>query len=154
MTCACSPIGSKALAAHYRDELGVDVTALEGAGAAGGLAGGLAALGAQLVPGFDLVAAEAGLDDALDGADLVLTGEGRLDPTSFDGKVVGGVLARCAARGLPAVVIAGEIVEVTGPVPAISLVDRFGRERAYADAAECLSEAAAEATGRPTATQP
>ena len=85
------------LAARYRDELGVDVTALPGAGAAGGLAGGLAALGAQLRPGFQLVAERAGLVEALGDVDLVLTGEGRLDATSFAGKVVGGVLELAAA---------------------------------------------------------
>ena len=65
---------------------------LSGAGAAGGLAGGLAAIGAELEPGFDVVADAVGLDDALDGVDLVVTGEGKLDATSFAGKVVGGVL--------------------------------------------------------------
>jgi glycerate kinase len=141
------------LAGRYRDELGVDVTALDGAGAAGGLAGGLAALGAELVPGFELVASEVGLDGALDGVDLVLTGEGRFDGTSFAGKVVGGVLARCEARGIPAIVVAGEIAAGTAFTPAVSLVERFGRDRAYADAAGCVSEAAAEATGRPTASK-
>src|SRR5690606_26053325 len=64
------------LARRYRDEFGVDVESLAGSGAAGGLAGGLATLGGRLVPGFDLVADELGLHDALEGADLVITGEG------------------------------------------------------------------------------
>ena len=145
----------EALAARYRDELGVDVSGLEGGGAAGGLAGGLAALGATLAPGFELVAAEVGLDGALDEADLVLTGEGRFDSTSFAGKVVGGVLARCEARGIPALVVAGQIPDGTAAaVPAISLVERFGRKRAYLETAACVREAAAEATDRPAATQP
>src|SRR5213079_2872095 len=59
------------LAEVYRDRTGVDVTELEGAGAAGGLAGGLAAIGAHLEPGFEVVARAAGLDDALEGADVV-----------------------------------------------------------------------------------
>ena len=79
------------LAGRYHEQLGVDVTALPHAGASGGLAGGLAALGAELLPGFDLIADAIGLDEALDGAQLVVTGEGRLDTTSFSGKVVGGV---------------------------------------------------------------
>ncbi|MDQ3738827.1 MAG: glycerate kinase, partial [Actinomycetota bacterium] len=79
------------LAARYRQHHGVDVTELVGAGAAGGLAGGLAALGATLQPGFDVVSDELDLPDAIEHADLVITGEGRLDATSFDGKVVGGV---------------------------------------------------------------
>ena len=134
------------LGTRYRTEFGVDVTALPGAGAAGGLAGGLAALGAELVPGFELVAGEAGLARALDGTDLVLTGEGKLDNTSFDGKTVGGVLAAAAARGIPALVVAGEIAPGTScPVPAVSLIERFGRKRAFADPAACIAEAAAAA---------
>ena len=93
------------LAARYRAEYGVEVCALPGSGAAGGLAGGLAALGAELVPGFALVAEEVGLGRALDGVALVITGEGKLDATSFAGKVVGGVLLS-ACRAL---VVAGEI---------------------------------------------
>ena len=77
------------LAAMYEQEYGVDVTVLEGAGSAGGLAGGLAALGASLVPGFDVVAEEVGLDELLVGADLVVTGEGFVDEQSYEGKVGG-----------------------------------------------------------------
>jgi glycerate kinase len=107
------------------------------------------------VPGFALVAAHGGLEPALDGVELVLTGEGRLDSTSFDGKVVGGVLSACARRGIPAVVIAGAVEHgLAVPVPAYSLVERFGKERAYAEAAACVAELAAEATGRPTRSGP
>jgi glycerate kinase len=142
-----------ALAERYRDELGVDVTALRGAGAAGGLAGGLAALGAELVPGFDLVAAQVGLEPALAGVDLVITGEGRLDPTSFAGKVVGGLLRLCAERNVPALVVTGEIAAGTEcPVPAISLVEVFGRRRAWAEPGECVAEAVAGALGAKPAT--
>jgi glycerate 2-kinase len=81
------------LADQYRTRTGVDVTQLTGAGAAGGLAGGLAAIGAELAPGFDVVAEAVGLETALAGADLALTGEGKLDASSLAGKVVGGVLA-------------------------------------------------------------
>ena len=126
-----------ALARRYRDELGIDVDRLEGAGAAGGLAGGLAALGARLVPGIALVADLVGLDRRVAAADLVATGEGRLDATSFAGKVVGGVLA--AAGGSPrALCIAGRIdtgVERhwagrKGHVEALSLVATVGEARA------------------------
>jgi glycerate kinase len=139
------------LAVRYRSEFGIDVTELPGAGAAGGLAGGLAALGAALAPGFDLVAGRVGLGRAVAEADLVVTGEGRLDATSFAGKVVGGVLAACAAAGVPALVVAGELAHGAAcPVPAISLVERFGRERAFADPAGCISEAVSAAVA-PTA---
>jgi len=139
------------IAGRYRTELGVDVAALPGAGAAGGLAGGLAALGAELVPGFQLVAGRLGLDHALAGADIVLTGEGRLDRTSFAGKIVGELLALCERRGIPSVVVAGEIEDgVDCPSPAASLVARYGRDRAWEDPAGCIADAAAEALGTVT----
>ena len=133
------------LAESYRDEFGIDVTTLPGSGAAGGLAGGLAALGAELVAGFGLVASRLRLEEALEGVDLVGTGEGKLDATSFDGKVVGGVLAACARRGIPALVVAGEIEAGTPcAVAAVSLVERFGHERAFAEPAGCIAEAVAD----------
>ena len=67
------------LAERYQQDFGVDVDTIPGAGAAGGLAGGLAALGARIVPGFDLVASMVGLQEQIDEADLVVTGEGHLD---------------------------------------------------------------------------
>jgi glycerate kinase len=137
------------LAERYADEYDVDVSALPGAGAAGGLAGGLAALGAELVPGFELVADAAGLDEALGQCDLVVTGEGRLDATSFAGKVVGGVLARAEPTGVEAAVVAGEIAPpLPLPVQAWSLVERFGAERAWAEAARCVESLVAEALSR------
>ena len=75
----------------YQRERGVDVEALERTGAAGGIAGALGALGARLVSGFDEVARAQHLDERLAGAALVVTGEGRLDAGSLDGKVVWGV---------------------------------------------------------------
>lgn len=132
------------LAESYRAELGVEVSRLPGAGAAGGLAGGLAALGAELVAGFELISGRLGLEEALDGVGLVVSGEGRLDRTSFEGKVVGGVLAACTRRGIPALVVAGEI-EAGAPrdAQALSLVERFGDERSWAEPAECIAEAVA-----------
>jgi glycerate kinase len=136
------------LAARYRAELGVDVEHLAGAGASGGLAGGLAALGAELVPGFELVARHAGLEEALGAADAVVTGEGRLDASSFAGKVVGSVLAAAARAGVSAIVVAGEVEGgLDAGVPAASLVERYGRGRAWAEPAACLAEAAAEELG-------
>jgi glycerate kinase len=123
---------------------GLDVPDLPGAGAAGGLAGGLAALGARLLPGFDLVAAHVRLDERIAEADLVVTAEGRLDETSFAGKVVGGVLSRAAQAGIAALVVAGEVAAAVPPAArALSLVERCGRERALSDPAACLKEVVA-----------
>ena len=132
------------IAQGYRDDFGVDVVDLPHAGAAGGLAGGLAAIGGRLVPGFDLVASRLGLDERLAEADLVVTGEGRVDETSFTGKVVGQVLARATAARVDALVVAGEVA-TERPVEAISLVARYGPERALAEPAECVTELIASA---------
>jgi glycerate kinase len=99
------------LASSYLDRFGVDVRAVPGAGAGGGLAGAFAALGADLVAGAQFVATLTGLDELVAAADLVATGEGRLDAGSLRGKVVGTVLAR--APGLPALVVAGGADRVT-----------------------------------------
>ena len=139
------------LAERYRALYGVDVRELRGAGAAGGLAGGLAAVSARLVPGAALVAVEAGLPSAIAEASLVLTGEGRLDATSFAGKVVGHVLAEAQSRGIPAAVVAGDVVraEVPDDIRAASLVERSdSREAAFANAEALVADAAAELVAR------
>jgi glycerate kinase len=112
---------------------------LPGSGAAGGLAGGLAAIGARLLPGFDLVADRLGLDERLAEADLVITGEGLVDATSFTGKVVGRVLERAQAAGVEALVLAGDVAR-GGPTDALSLVASYGPERALTEPAECVTE--------------
>ncbi|MGC5166947.1 glycerate kinase [Luteimicrobium sp. DT211] len=95
------------------DAAGVDVRDLPGAGAAGGVAGGLhAVLGAELEGGAALVADAVGLADAVEGAALVLTGEGSFDSQSVGGKVadqVAAVAARASTRP-PVVVIAGQVL--------------------------------------------
>jgi glycerate 2-kinase len=128
------------LAERYRRRTGVDVRGLRGGGAAGGLAGALAALGAELRPGFDVVAEAVGLGLRLEGATLVLTGEGRFDRTSLAGKVVGGVLAS-VPDSVRCVVICGQVEDgVLDLLPrsaeVISLAGRTGA------ASELVREAA------------
>ena len=83
---------------------------LPGTGAAGGLGFGLAAaLGARIVPGAAAVADLVGLGAALAGADLVVTGEGRLDATTAEGKVVTEVLARASAASVAVVAVVGQV---------------------------------------------
>lgn len=82
---------------------------LPGAGAAGGLGFALAALGGRLLPGAEVVADAVGLDLATDGAELLVTGEGAVDWQSMHGKVVAAVVRRGLARGVPVVVIAGQV---------------------------------------------
>ncbi len=138
------------LAERYRAEHGIDVRAIPGSGAAGGLAGGLAAVGARLVPGATLVAETVDLHGAIASASLVLTGEGRLDATSFAGKVVGHVVHEAAALHVPAGIVAGaaDPDAVPDDVPCLTLVELGGSvEVALADA-ERLAADAAEALAR------
>ena len=139
------------LAQVYRDEQGIDVTAIDGSGAAGGLAGGLATIGAQLTGGFDLVADELQLDESVASADLVITGEGFLDAESFEGKVVGGVASLCADAGVACLAIVGEVVDPLPTLPAglevVSLTARFGEERAMDDPVGCAIAVALEHVG-------
>jgi len=138
------------LAQVYEEEYGVDVRPLTGSGAAGGLAGGLAAVGGALVPGFDVVADEIGLADRLKGADLVVTGEGYLDQESFHGKAVGGVVELAGDTGVPVLVVAGEAekgLRLPEGVELLALVERFGVAPALEDTEACIVSAVAEHLG-------
>ena len=141
------------LAQSYTSEHGVDVTTLVHAGAAGGLAGGLAALGARLVPGFDVVAEEVGFDEAVESHDIVITGEGRLDDTSFDGKVVGSVVEWAESVGTPVLTIAGTVDDSMSPelrerAHVQSTSEMFTREMSMREPMRCIEEAAREALKR------
>jgi glycerate kinase len=140
------------LADRYRRDFGVDVDQLPGAGAAGGLAGGLAALGARIAPGFDLVAELVGLPGLIAGADLVVTGEGHVDPPSFHGKVPGGVLALAAGQ-CPVLCVAGgaDRALLRSPPPGleiVSLAEEFGLARARAETTALITEVTTAALAR------
>ncbi len=133
------------LAQRYEREYDVDVTAIEGSGAAGGIAGALAAVGGRLVPGFELVADEVDLYDHLERADLVITGEGHLDRQSFDGKVVGGVAQIAADQEVPIAVIVGIADDdVRDRLPVYVLADRFGEERSLREPLWCVERIAGD----------
>ena len=124
------------LAQVYRQEHGVDVASIPGSGAAGGLAGALAALGATLVPGFD---------EAIKSHDLVITGEGHLDDTSFDGKVVGSVADYAEEHGTKMLTVVGDIDEyldasIVARVNAHSLTVEFGRDESMQRTMHCIEE--------------
>jgi len=131
----------------FVEDFGVDVTAIAGGGAAGGLGAALSALGGTLLPGFELVADELDLYDHLEGADLVITGEGCLDDTSSDGKVVGGIASIAAEHGLPVLAIVGADERSNRSMPAglevVSLVDEFGEEAAFGEPKRLIEQATA-----------
>ena len=95
-----------------RRDLGVDVEHLQGSGAAGGLGGGMVAfLDAELRTGVDIIMDIVNIDEHLEGADLVITGEGELDYQTLYNKAPIGVAQRAQALGIPVVAIAGTLGE-------------------------------------------
>lgn len=134
----------KRLVQIYEEKFGINVSSLNHGGAAGGLAGGLAALGARLVDGFDLVADELRLDEFIEKTDLVITGEGRIDQSSFDGKVVGGVFAYASAMRKPILAVAGQVeIEVKDKIQNISLTEEFGELLSQTETANCVQQSVA-----------
>lgn len=102
--------------AHFADvmaaALGEDYRDVPGVGAAGGLGfAARAVLGARFRPGIELVAELSGLAEAMQGADLVITGEGRLDGQSLHGKTPVGVARVARAVGVPVIALAGSLGE-------------------------------------------
>jgi glycerate kinase len=128
------------LLSGYRDDYAIDLTDVEGAGAAGGLAGGLVVLGGRIVRGVDAVADEVELDDRIEASDLVVTGEGFLDAASFAGKVVGGMVERAEWAKRPVVVVVGDADDAglaaaaacPSPPHVISLTALHGEDAAQA----------------------
>jgi glycerate kinase len=91
-------------------DLGLEVETVPGAGAAGGLGAGLLAfLGAQLRPGVEIVIEASRLEEKLQGADLVITGEGKLDRQTAFGKAPIGVARLAKKHGIPVVALAGSL---------------------------------------------
>ena len=91
-------------------DTGIDVSDMAGAGAAGGLGGAFRAyLGAELKRGVDLVLDQIGFDNIIDGADLVITGEGCSDYQTLKGKTASGVLERAERAGVPVALVSGAV---------------------------------------------
>ena len=130
----------RALAGVIEAKLGRSVAALPGAGAAGGLGAGMVAfLGAQLRPGIEAVLDLVRFDARLDGCDLVLTGEGRLDTQSVRGKVISGVAKHAKEKSVPVVAIVGGVlpeVEDLCDDPALGLTAVFSINRQAMDFAQ------------------
>ena len=115
-------------------ELGADVSDLPGAGAAGGMGAGMVAFfGAELKAGIDTVLDTVGFETIAADADLVFTGEGKIDSQSLRGKVVIGIAQRAKKIALPVVAIVGDIGDNMGPaydmgVSAIYSINRVAVE--------------------------
>lgn len=102
------------MAKAIKRDLGKEIIDLPGAGAAGGMGAGMAAfLGGRLQMGIETVLDTVQFDSLLDGADLVFSGEGKIDTQSLRGKVVIGVARRTKKTGIPLIAIVGDIGDNT-----------------------------------------
>ncbi len=134
--------------------LGEDISRKPGAGAAGGVGFALmACAGAELKPGVALVAEVVGLEDRMRGADLVFTGEGRIDAQTAHGKTPAGVAAIARRLGIPVVALAGSVGAGTEGLKACGIDAIFsvmqrpsGRAEAFAEAAQNLRSTAKNVT--------
>jgi glycerate kinase len=105
---------------------------MQGAGAAGGLGAAFAALGAELVPGAELVLELVRFRERLRGVDFAVTGEGTVDRSTFEGKAPGEALRVCGEEGVRCEFFAGVVAEA--PIPVHEL--RGGPARAFDDLVE------------------
>ncbi len=130
-------------AAVVRRDLGVELAGRPGLGAAGGTAAGLAAvLPVTVASGAELVAALVGLDAALAGAGLAVTGEGSLDAQSLRGKAPAVVAARARAAAVPCVALAGRVALTPSQLRAAGFAAAHALTDVEPDVARCLADPA------------
>jgi glycerate kinase len=128
------------------------IAEMAGAGAAGGLGFALAAFfRAKLRPGIEIVMEAAALEERLKGADLCITGEGRLDDQSLSGKTAVGVARLCRRVGVPCIAVAGSVDGAVGQEFAACYSIRDGTmelSKAMANAAELITRTTADVARR------
>lgn len=118
--------GLRNVARLVQEQFGIDVANPPGAGAAGGLgAGALFFLNATLRPGTDVVLDTVGFDQALTNTDLVLTGEGKLDPQTLQGKLLKGVADRANAASVPVIALCGTLTLDPDAIQRLGLLAAF-----------------------------
>lgn len=143
--------GLRILAGRLRNDLGADVAERPGSGAAGGAGAMLMALGAELRSGAEVVLDAIGFAERLKEADLVVTGEGRMDMTTAAGKGPGAVARAARAAGVPCVALVGQASEVPEGFEHVrSLLEHFGgdRDEAFRRAAAGLQALGARVASR------
>jgi len=135
--------GLRRWAAVVAATTGTDWSQAPGAGAAGGVGfGALAVLGATRRPGIELVLDLTGFETALDGADLVITGEGSLDAQSLAGKTPVGVARAAARRGIGVIAVAGRSTLTEAELAAAGIATVYALSDLEPDLERCRAEAA------------
>lgn len=121
-----------------RQELGVSIALLPGAGAAGGMgAGCVAFLGAELKSGIEAILDMVNFDRILEDTELVITGEGRIDFQSIHGKVISGIAKRTRIRNIPLIAIVGAIHDSAATAYDLGVTAMFGIDREAVSFQEC-----------------
>ena len=142
-------VAMETLAEVVTEEFGCDFRNAPGAGAAGGIGFGLMSFcNAQMRSGFELIAEVLRLEEQIAASDLVITGEGRLDGQTLEGKGPAGVAGLARKHGRPVLAFAGSVTAEAEPVfdATCPIVDRpVALEMAMAHGAEFLERAAARA---------
>ncbi|MEJ7831888.1 MAG: glycerate kinase [Nocardioides sp.] len=125
-------------------EIGVDLRDRPGAGAAGGVGfAAIALLGAEMRPGIDFLLDLVGYDAQLDGAALVVTGEGSLDEQTLSGKAAAGVARRASGAGVPSVAVCGRNELDATQEASMGVADVFALADLEPDADRSMTNAAA-----------
>jgi len=134
-------LGLRHFAAILEHQFGRDFAHIPGAGAAGGLgAGAMAFLRAKLRPGIEAVMDYTGFDKQLEGVDLVITGEGRIDRQTLHGKLICGITRRAKAREVPAIALCGALLAGPEDIEAIGLKAAFSIQNRPLSLEEALKE--------------
>lgn len=129
--------GLRKLDKAIQRSLNISVAERPGAGAAGGMGGGCVAfLGAELRSGIECVLDMVGFDAMLEGTDLVITGEGRIDSQSVHGKVISGIARRTKPRNIPLIALVGGIDEDAAVGYDLGVTAMFGIDRSAQDFGE------------------
>ncbi len=117
-----------------KKDLGKDVLTLPGAGAAGGMGAGMVAFfGSKLQMGIETVLDTVSFDKLAEGADLIVSGEGRIDSQSLRGKVVAGVAGHAKRMGVPLVAVVGDIGDNIEPVYSMGVTAVFSINQVAVD---------------------
>ena len=114
------------LAQLIQQQFGIDLATMPGAGAAGGLgAGAVLFLNGHLTEGVNLLMKHTQLAEKMTGADLVLTGEGRLDNQTLQGKLIAGITRLAQAQSIPVVALCGSLQLAPDQLNALGLTSAF-----------------------------
>lgn len=135
--------GLRHLAQVVERDMRISISRVSGAGAAGGMGGGCVAfLRAELKSGIECVLDTVGFDALLEGTDLVITGEGRIDSQSVQGKVISGIARRTKPRSIPLLALVGSIGEDAGAGYDLGVTAMFSIDRSAQDFREYAEQSA------------